>query len=315
VISNSILGGSVRLAELRRFIARAAGINWSVLIQGESGTGKELVARAIHLNSQRCASPFIAVNCATLSESLLESELFGHERGSFTGAVTQKKGKFELAAGGTLFLDEVGELSVSIQAKLLRALQEREIDRIGGTRPIPVDIRVIAATNRDLESAVAEGYFRQDLYYRLKVLAVRTPALRERPEDIPVLARHFLFKYAQEAGRVVHGISAEAELILMKYDWPGNVRELQNVMQHAIALGGNEIVLPEDLPGLGKRAPNGFEGHTYHKVVYDTKRHLFENAFTRAGGDYREAALLLGLNPKNMHRFLKQLKLTYLLQR
>ena len=311
-----MVGNSMALAELKRFIGRAARINWSVLIQGESGTGKELVARALHLHSQRSAGPFVVVNCAALPEGLLESELFGHEKGSFTGAVTPQKGKFELAAGGTLFLDEVGELTSSIQGKLLRALQEHEIDRIGGAGPIPVDIRFIAATNRDLESDVADGRFREDLYYRLKVLAIRTPALRERREDIPALARHFISKYAKEAGRVVHGISPQSESILMSYDWPGNVRQLQSVIQHAIALGSTEVVLPEDLPDLGKSALKGFEAkaRTYYEVIYETKRHLLENAFARADGDYRQAALLLGLNPKGIHRFLKSLNLGHLLR-
>ena len=217
-VHHDLVGSSAAMAKLIRFIGKAAPVNSSVLIQGESGTGKELVAHALHRNSRRPDGPFVAVNCAALPESLLESELFGHERGAFTGAVAQQKGKFELAAGGTLFLDEVGELSASIQAKLLRALQERTIDRIGGKQPLRIDIRLIAATNRDLRSAVAAGEFREDLYYRVKVLSVRTPPLRERPEDIPELIQHFLSKYARETGRDVRGISPEAESILCSSD-------------------------------------------------------------------------------------------------
>jgi transcriptional regulator with PAS, ATPase and Fis domain len=247
-IKNEFIGESAPMRELMRFIGKAARVNSTVLIQGESGTGKELVARALFRNSPRCEGPFVAVNCAALTESLLESELFGYEKGAFTGADRQKIGKFELANGGTVFLDEVGELGPSIQAKLLRALQEREVDRIGGTRPVPIDVRFIAATNRDLECAVAAGRFREDLYYRLKVLSVTTPALRDRREDIPALVRYFLFKYARVADRVVLGISAETDEIFRKYDWPGNVRQLENVIEYALVLGSTEYILPADLP-------------------------------------------------------------------
>ena len=309
---HGLVGESVPMIELCRFIRKAAPTRATVLIQGEGGTGKERVARALHSNSQRSGGRFVAVNCAALSEALLESELFGHEKGAFTGAVVRQKGKFELASGGTLFLDEVGELGSAIQAKLLRALEEREIDRIGGGRPIAVDIRLIAATNRNLESAVAAGRFRQDLYYRLKVLSVRTPALAERRDDIPALARYFVFKCAREAGRVVRGISPEALAILGNYDWPGNVRELRNAIEYAVVLGSSDHILAEDLPDDILETTSA-EPLTYHDAIDETKRRLFEAAFSRSNGDYKEAARLLGLHPKAIHRCLQNLNLSYLL--
>jgi transcriptional regulator with PAS, ATPase and Fis domain len=249
-------------------------------------------------------------------ESLLESEFFGHESGAFTGAVRPKTGKFELASGGTLFLDEIGEAGPAVQVKLLRAIQERRIDRLGGTRPVPVDVRIIAASNSDLGSAVASAAFRADLYYRLKVLTVRMPPLRDRREDIPALARHFLSRYAMEAGRNVRGISLSAESILVKYHWPGNVRQLQNVIECAVVLGSSDLVQPEDLPDELRDGNSGCltESRTYYEVLRDTKRNLFQTALSRAAGDYREAAILLGLHPKCMHRFLRQLQLTHLLK-
>src|SRR5206468_7583582 len=245
-----LLGESQAISEVKAFISRAARIRWSVLIQGETGTGKEVVAQALHLSSDRAAGPFVAVNCAILSEELLVSELCGHERGSFTGAVAQQKGKFELAEGGTLFLDEIGELSVPIQAKLLRALQDHKIERLGGKTPISVDVRVIAATHRDLRLAVARGSFREDLLFRLNSLVVRIPPLRERRDDIPILALHFLKLYAAEAQKRVTDFSPEAATILKNYNWPGNVRELQNTMQHVVAFADNPVVRPQDLPEL-----------------------------------------------------------------
>ena len=313
-----LVGGSAPMVELAGFIAKAAPAISTVLIEGESGTGKELVARALHQHSKRSEGPFVAVNCAALPEALLESELFGHERGAFTGAGAEKKGKFELAAGGTLFLDEIGELPSGIQAKLLRALQERTIDRIGGTRPVPVDIRLVAATNRVLEAAAATGAFRQDLYFRLKVLSVRTTPLRERPEDIPALAEHFLRKFSRDAGRIVRGISPEALAILQNYDWPGNVRELQNVIEHAIVIGSTDMLLLSDFPrDFVERARRWSEGvvHGYYDLMDSFKRHLFETALQRTNGDYRQAAGMLGLHPSGMHRFLRQLELTHLLRK
>src|SRR6267142_1489315 len=232
-----LVGNSAVMAQLRQHILKAASTTPNVLVEGESGTGKELVARALHANSARAEVPLVTVNCGALPEPLLESEMFGHERGSFTGAVKQQKGKFEQASGGTLFLDEIGEMALSTQTKLLRVLEDRKLDRVGGERPIPIDIRVIAATNRDLRAAVSAGEFRRDLYYRLKVLPIKTPPLREHLEDIPAIVHYFILKNMQDGGRRVYDISDEVESILMKHDWPGNVRELQNVMEHMITYG------------------------------------------------------------------------------
>jgi transcriptional regulator with GAF, ATPase, and Fis domain len=314
-LRHDLVGESSVMRELAGIIAKVAPTPSTVLIQGESGTGKEIVARAIHRNSKRADGPFIAVNCAALSENLLESELFGHEKGAFTGATAQKKGDFESASGGTLFLDEVGELSPSIQAKLLRALQEKEIKRLGGTQPIRVDIRLVAATNRNLEAAAAKNEFRQDLYYRLAVVAIKTPTLRERRDDISLLARHFIEKYRKETGRAVRGISREAETMLVNHDWPGNVRELQNAIERAIVLGSTDIVLPEDLPSeLFESGSNGSPLPNYQEVLNATKRDLVEKAVARSDGDYKKAAELLGLNPTYIYRLLHNLKLTHLLK-
>src|SRR5262249_36153217 len=225
-LRTDMIGNSKKLREVKDLIRKAAETNSTILIQGETGTGKEVVARAIHNNSRRSERPFVAVNCGVLAEGTVESELFGHEKGAFTGAIAQKKGKFELADGGTLFLDEIGELSLPLQVKLLRVLQEREFERVGGARTIKVNIRVIGATHRDLKAAVAAGTFREDLYYRLKVVTITTPPLRERREDIPVLAQHFVTRRAPEIGRWVTGLSVAAHKILENYDWPGNIREL-----------------------------------------------------------------------------------------
>jgi len=220
-----------------------------VLISGESGTGKELVARAIHQQSPRADKPFISVNCAALTETLLESELFGHERGAFTHAVSMRKGRFELADGGTLFLDEVAEMSPALQVKLLRVLQEMEFERVGGTKTIKVDVRVVAATNRELKGEVGEGRFREDLFYRLHVVHLHIPPLSQRQEDTPLLAVHFLKKYAQENARGEVHLSPEALKLLIQYAWPGNVRELENVMERAVILCGQNLITPQDLPG------------------------------------------------------------------
>src|SRR5712671_4657897 len=245
---DDLVGESDAMRNLGAQIARVAPTDSTTLILGESGTGKELIARAVHRNSRRRQAPFVAINCGAISESLLESELFGHEKGAFTGAIAQKKGKFEIASGGTLFLDEVGELPASIQVKLLRVLQEREIERLGGTKPIKVDIRLIAATNRDLDAAIARNEFRHDLYYRLKVVTIETPPLRTCGDDILRLANYFVARYSRELARRVRGISPAAEKELMKYSWPGNVRELQNIMERAVVVGTTDWVQPDDLP-------------------------------------------------------------------
>src|SRR5262249_11616124 len=233
---------------VQEFMGRVARADATVLILGESGTGKELAARAIHRASPRSAAPFVAIHCAALAETVLESELFGHEKGAFTGALTQKKGKIEVADGGTIFLDEIGELSPAAQVKLLRALQEREIERVGGTRPIRVDIRVIAATNKNLEKEAAAGRFREDLYYRLSVVSLTMPSLRERRDDITLLANYFAARFGSKLCSRIPGISPEARAIMMRYDWPGNIRELANAIERAVVLGSGELIVPEELP-------------------------------------------------------------------
>jgi two-component system, NtrC family, response regulator HydG len=247
-IEHNMIGESSALQRVYHFISKVAPTDATVLINGESGTGKELVARAMHRNSKRAQKPFVAVNCAALSEFLLESELFGHERGAFTGALAQKKGRLEIAAGGTLFLDEIGELTPPLQVKLLRVLQEREFERVGGTLTIKADVRVIAATNKNLEQAMDAAEFRHDLYYRLNVVSLDVPPLRERAEDIMLLATYFLNKYAASCHRKLNGFSEEARVCLTSYDWPGNVRELANAIERAVVLGTSDLILAEDLP-------------------------------------------------------------------
>jgi transcriptional regulator with GAF, ATPase, and Fis domain len=312
-LQHDLVGASPPIRKLIRFIERAARTDSTVLIEGESGTGKECVARALHRNGPRAPGPFVAINCAALSEALLESELFGHEKGAFTGAVAARRGRFELASGGTLFLDEIGELAASVQAKLLRALETREIDRLGGGRPIAVDIRLIAATNRNLEKAVANGRFREDLYYRLKVLPVRTPTLAERREDIPSLARYFLGVHASRAGRSDLEFAPEAMEMLVSRTWPGNVRQLQNAIEHAVVLGASTVLGPGDFPEDVRREPE-IPALTYQQAIRETKRRLFEAAFAHGNGNYKEAARLLGLHPKAIHRSNRNLDLGYLLK-
>jgi Nif-specific regulatory protein len=242
-----IIGSSMAMDKVRSEINRAAPNRATVLIRGESGVGKELVARAVHFASQRRKGPFVCLNCAALTESLLESELFGHERGAFTGATDRKIGKFEAADGGTLMLDEIGEMTPTIQAKFLRVLEGHPFERVGGSEQIKVDVRVIAATNRDLEKAVAEAHFRRDLYFRLRVLEVTVPALRKRLEDLPELAHHFLLRFNAETGRKISGFSSEALERMMQYRWPGNVREIKNVVERAVVLARGDKIEAEDL--------------------------------------------------------------------
>jgi len=310
-IEHNMIGESPRMLEVYQFIARVACADSTVLVRGESGTGKELVARAIHQNGPRASKPFVAINCASLTETLLESELFGHERGSFTGAVAQKKGKLEVAHGGTVFLDEVGELASSLQAKLLRVLQERAFERVGGTRPVEVDIRLMAATNRDLEEAVEEGAFRRDLYYRLNVVSLVMPPLRERREDIPLLASYFVARYAERCKRRVMGISREVRARLLSYDWPGNVRELENAIERAVVLGAADVVMTEDLPEalLEREPPRGVRPVKYYEAIKEAKKQIILNALDQAGGNHVETAGLLGVHPNNLHRLMRNLNL------
>jgi len=310
-LEHNMVGDSPRMKEVFQFIQRAAPTDSTVLINGESGTGKELIARAIHRTSRRAHKPFMALNCAAVPENLLESELFGHERGAFTGAVVQKKGKLEVAEGGTVLLDEIGEMAPMLQAKLLRVLQEREFERVGGTKTIKMDVRILAASNRNLEEATRTGNFRNDLYFRLNVVSVRAPALRDRREDIPILAMYFVKKYAERAKRRVTGISAEARTCLQQYDWPGNVRELENAIERSIVLGSSDIILPEDLPeNILERAPQSPSAlPAYHDGVREAKKQLIGAALERADGNITEAARRLGLHPNYLHRLMKNLNL------
>ena len=307
--AHDMVGDSAPMRAVYERIRKMAPSDCTVLICGETGTGKELAARAIHQNSPRARRPFIVVNCAALTESLLESELFGHERGAFTGAVALKKGKFEVADGGTIFLDEIAELAPALQAKFLRVLQHHEFDRVGGSRTIKVDVRVIAATNQDLQTGVASGRFRQDLWYRLNVVSVTMPPLRERRGDIAMLAPHFAARYSR--GRRVE-ISREALDALRAYDWPGNVRELENAIERAVVLGGSDRIVADDLPEAVLESsvalPDGAAA-AYHRAVIETKRRLILDAIERSGGNYTAAARLLGINPTYLHRLVKNLQL------
>ena len=308
---SDMVGESPAVRRVHEFIGRVARADATVLILGESGTGKELAARAIHRASPRSAAPFVAIHCAALAETVLESELFGHEKGSFTGALSQKKGKIELGDGGTVFLDEIGELSPAAQVKLLRVLQEREIERVGGTRPISVDIRVIAATNKNLEKEAAAGRFREDLYYRLSVVSLTMPSLRERKEDVPLLASYFAARFGQKLRNLAPGISPEARAILQRYEWPGNVRELANAIERAVVLGSGDDIVPEDLPEAlleGGGAPD-LRLATYHATINAAKRNAILEATRESGGSFTEAAKRLGVHPNYLHRLVRNLNL------
>ncbi len=312
---HDMIGESAAMRRVFDLIARVARADSTVLIQGESGTGKELVARAIHRTSPRAAGPFVVVNCATLSENLLESELFGHEKGAFTGALMRRVGKMEAAQRGTLFLDEVAEIPVSLQAKLLRALQEREIERLGGERPIRIDVRVVAASHRDLKQAVREGDFREDLYFRLKVITCTVPPLRERREDIALLARHFVCRHGAKLDCTKVGIAPEARRCLLAYDWPGNVRELGNVIERALVLGDGEVVRREDLPdevavaAAGKVEDEADAAHPadFQSALMAFKKQLIFDAWKAAGEDYARTAERLGVHVNSLHRMVRNL--------
>ena len=308
-VNHALVGDGLRMKEVYQFLSRVAPKDSTVLIEGESGTGKELVARALHCNSARAAKPFVAINCAAIPEGLLESELFGHEKGAFTNAITQKKGRLELAHGGVVFLDEIGELAPALQVKLLRVLQEREFERLGGTRVIAVDIRLIAASNRNLSEAVRNGMFRADLFYRLNVVNLRMPPLRERREDIPLLVSHFVAKYSKRFHVKAKAVSPEALVCMVNYDWPGNVRELENTIERALVLSVSDAVQPEDLPEsvLEKDLPPGEVLAKYHAAVKETKKQLIVRAVQEAKGNYTEAAELLGIHPNYLHRLIRNL--------
>jgi DNA-binding NtrC family response regulator len=282
----------------------------SVLITGESGTGKELIAEAIHLASPRAKAPFVRLHCAALSESLLESELFGHERGAFTGAVGRRDGRFKQADGGTLFLDEIGEVSPAVQVKLLRFLQEKTFERVGGNETLKVDVRVIAATNRDLGAEIKKGAFREDLFYRLNVVTIELPPLRERKSDIPTLASFFLRRYAAENGKHIETLSDDSLKTLLEYGWPGNVRELENAIERAVVLGQSETLLPEDLPETVLETagvpdvPGGL-----NSSMLEAKRQRILTAWLEAGGDLNKAAERLNVHPNSLRRMIRMLNL------
>jgi DNA-binding NtrC family response regulator len=313
-----LLGSSPALERIMKQARAVASTSATVLLAGENGTGKEMLARAVHEESPRAAEPFIPVSCAALPEDLIESELFGHEKGAFTGATQAKKGRFELADGGTLFLDEIGELSQAVQVKLLRVLQDRTFERLGGTKPITVDIRLIAASNRDLEEEVEAGRFRRDLFYRLNVVPLHLPALRERREDLPILAAHFAAKAADKHGRPPASLDPALLEALQEYDWPGNVRELENLMERLIVLTtgtrlGTEF-LPEKMlhirrpPAASNRIP-GDDETTLEGSMLALKRRLLVNAMQAEGGNKAAAAKRLGISRSYFHRLIVELNI------
>jgi DNA-binding NtrC family response regulator len=299
--TEEIVGRHPEMQKLVRLVAQAARTASTVLITGESGTGKELVARALHRQSPRHDHPFVAINPAAIADTLMESELFGHEKGAFTGAWQRKLGRFELAQGGTVFLDEIGALKPDLQVKLLRVLQEREVDRVGGVRAIKVDVRIVAATNVDLKRLVAAGAFREDLYYRLNVLPLAVPPLRARLEDVPVLVDHFIQRYSRQLGKRIDGLSPEALAALCAYDWPGNVRELQNIVERLVALGDGPVISLADLPvDLAFPRDRTAEAPTLNEATETFQRQMALRALERAGGNVSEAARLLGIHRNSL---------------
>ena len=315
-----LIGRSQKMKSIFELIERVAGTSSTIMVSGESGTGKELIARAVHYNSGRRERPFVSINCGALPDELLESELFGHMKGSFTGATDTKKGLFEVASGGTIFLDEIGETSSAMQIKLLRVLQERCIRRVGGTDEINVDVRVITATNQDLEQLVREKRFREDLFYRINVIAIRMPALREKREDIRALAEHFLDKYRERIGKSIsQGFSQDALECLEQYDWPGNVRQLENVVERAVALEAAEQIRPESLPAevrqnVGQSAVDPIvipgSGLDLEQHLEDRRRRYMEEALERTGSVQTHAAELLGMTFRSFRYFAKKYRLT-----
>ena len=302
-----IIGESGQMLEVISLVQRVAASEATVLIRGESGTGKELIAKAIHYASPRTARALVRVNCAALPENLLESELFGHEKGSFTGAVASRKGRFELADTGSLFLDEIGDLPLHLQAKLLRVLQEREFERVGSSQPVKVNVRILSATHRDLESLMRAGQFREDLYYRLNVVTILVPPLRERRQDLPALMDHFLKVFAAKNGKTLRGFSREARDALLRYDYPGNVRELENLIERAVVLSRGDLIGRGDLP-LTVEAPEA-SGETAAQLtaaVEGLERRLIKNALARANGVQTRAAEILGITERALRYKLKK---------
>ena len=308
---HDIITKNPKMEELLALTKDIASLRSTVLIRGESGTGKELIARAIHYSGERAEKPFVSVSCAALTETLLESELFGHEKGSFTGAEGQTKGKFELADGGTLFLDEIGDISPKLQADLLRVLQERRFYRVGGTDEVSVDVRVIAATNKNLAEEVQQGRFRDDLYYRLNVIEIRIPPLRERRVDIPLLAEHFVERIASELGNDISGISAGALKVLIDYDWPGNVRELENVIERAIVTSKNRTLVESDFAWLNQSGSAGQNWEVPDVPQEELERRAIIAVLERKRGNVKEAAAALGIDRSTLYDKLKRYEIAH----
>ena len=304
---HDVISKNAKMQEVLRLAREVASLRSTVLIQGESGTGKELVARALHNSGDRATKPFVAVSCAALAETLLESELFGHEKGAFTGAAQQRQGKFEQADGGTIFLDEIGDISPKLQVDLLRVLQDRSFYRVGGSQEIRVDVRVVAATNVNLQQAVADGKFREDLFYRLNVIQIRIPPLRDRREDIPLLADHFLERITRELGKEVEGICESALRVMMDYHWPGNVRELENAIERAVVTCRESKLTDQDFSFL---APGASEGRTWSPPagmsIQDMEKILITATIQRAGGNIKESAAILGIDRSTLYEKIKR---------
>ncbi len=303
-----IIGESGRMLEVFSLVRRVAPSEATVLIRGESGTGKELIAKAIHFASPRASGPLVKVNCAALPETLLESELFGHEKGAFTGAFVTRKGRFEVASGGTIFLDEIGDLPTHLQAKLLRVLQEREFERVGSSKPISIDVRILAATHRDLERLLKAGQFRDDLYYRLNVVTIVLPPLRERRQDLPLFMDHLLRVFAEKNGKKIRGFTSEAREALLRYDYPGNVRELENIIERASVITRNDVIGRADLPiSIQEPEAEDNSNNTELSVVVERlERRLIKEALARSGGVQTRAAEHLGITERNLRYKLKK---------
>lgn len=330
-----IIGKSDSMKQLYKLIGKVAASDLTILIQGESGTGKELIARAVHYHSNRSSGPFIAVNCSAIPRDLLESEFFGHEKGAFTGAHEKKIGKFEVAEGGTLFLDEIGDMPINLQAKILRVIQEKEFERVGGNRPVPADVRIIAATNQELENAIREGRFRDDLYYRLNVVPIVVPPLRERKTDIPILVEHFLRRFRDELDVEEKTMTSEAMKVIYSYDWPGNVRELENTVKRAMVMSSGSKILPEDLPGAVFGEAHVKSGRfkslddlweeklktfvdkgdclkmkgLYDLIIKQVERPLLRFVLEKTNGNQVKASEILGINRNTLRKKLTELEM------
>ncbi len=302
----AIVGASVGMMTVFKTVARAAGSDATVLILGESGTGKEMVARVLHSRSRRAPGAFVAINCAAIPENLLESELFGHEKGAFTGAIARRVGRFERASGGTLFLDEIGDMSLALQSKILRAIQEREIERVGGSSPVPIDVRIVAATNRDLAAAVRDGRFREDLYYRLAVVTLLLPPLRDRGTDLDLLLSHFVARYAREHVRPIRAVAEEVFNLLRQHPWPGNVRQLRNVAERAVVMADGEVLLPQHLPAevlsAAPAAPEAEGDEMPLCTLEEMERRLIRRALRETSNNLTVAAERLGIHRNTLRR-------------